>query len=83
MLKKIKSYYLIKFVYSFIEEEQKLKLVKYNKSIKKNLDISIINYKFFSGKYIIYETNKIGKEYYGSSDILSYSGEYLNYLRII
>ena len=78
MLQNIKSYYLIKLIYTFIEEVQKLKLVRYNKSMQKNLDISIINYKFFSGRYIIYESNGIGKEYNGYDDILTFEGEYLN-----
>ena len=43
MLKNIKSYYFIKLIYTFVDEKQKLKLVKCNKSIQKNLDISINN----------------------------------------
>jgi len=78
MLKNIKSSYFIKLIYTFVDEEQKLKLIRYNKSIQKNLDISIINYKFFSGRYLIYETNGIGKEYYGEDDRLLFEGEYLN-----
>ena len=78
MLQNIKSYYLIKFIYTFVEEVQKLRLVRYNKSIQKNLDISIINYKLFKGNYIIYESNRIGKEYIGNDDTLIYEGEYLN-----
>ena len=41
MLKNIKSSYIIKLIYTFVHETQKLKLVRYNKSIQKNLDISI------------------------------------------
>ena len=41
------------------------------------MDISIINYMHFKGKYIIYETNKEGKEYNYVNDLL-YEGEYLN-----
>ena len=55
MLQNIKSSYFIKLIYTFVEEAQKLKLIRYNKTIQKNLDISIINYKYFSGRYIIYE----------------------------
>ena len=51
MLQKIKSSYFIKLIYTFVEEVQKLRLVRNNKSIQKNLDISIINYKLFKGKY--------------------------------
>ena len=63
MLKNIKSSYFIEIIFSFIEEGAKLKLIKYNKSFQKNFNKSIINYKHFKGRYIIYEKNMIGKEY--------------------
>ena len=63
MLKKIRTYYFIRIIFSFIDEKQKLKLIKYNKSYQENMNISLINYKIFSGKYIIYEQNGKGKEY--------------------
>ena len=78
MLQNIISSYFIKLIYTFVEEVQKLRLVRYNKSIQKNLDISIINYKLFKGNYIIYESNGIGKEYYGYDETLIFEGEYLN-----
>ena len=78
MLQNIKSSYFVRLLYTFVEEVQKLRLVRYNKSMQKNLDISIINYKFFKGNYIIYESNGIGKEYYGYDDTLIFEGEYLN-----
>ena len=78
MFKNIKSSYFIKLIYTFVDEAQKLKLVKYIKNIQKNLDIGIINYKFFSGKYIIYESNGFGKEYNNENDTLLFEGEYLN-----
>ena len=78
MLQNIKSSYFIKLIYTFIEESQKLILVRYNKSIQKNLNISIINYKHFSGRYIIYELNGFRKEYYGYNDTLIFEGEHLN-----
>ena len=78
MLKKIKSSYFIKLIYTFIDEAQKLKLVRYNKSIQKNIDINIINYKRFSERYIIYISNGYGKEYIGYNNRLMHEGEYLN-----
>ena len=81
MLKKIKSSYFIKLIYAFVDEAQKLKLVRYNKSIQKNLDISIINYKHFKGTYIIYESNGIVKEFNAYDDTLRFEGEYLNWKR--
>jgi len=47
--------------------------------LQKNFNISIINYKYFSKKYIIYESKRIGKEYeYYNDDIYIFEGEYLN-----
>ena len=42
------------------------------------MDITLVNYKFFNGKYIIYEKNGKGKEYYVSNDMLIFEGEYFN-----
>ena len=54
-MKSIKSSYFIKKLFLCVNEEKKLEIVKYNKSLQKNIDISIINYKYFSRIYIIYE----------------------------
>ena len=78
MLKRIKSFYFIKILFLYINEKQKLDKVKYNKSLQKNIDISIINYKHFENGYVIYEANGIGKEYNGDDDSLRFEGEYLN-----
>ena len=78
MLKNIKSSYFIKFIFAHVDEKQKLKIVKFNKSLQNTLNITIINYKFFSERYIIYESNGIGKEYNGYDDRLNFEGEYLN-----
>ena len=41
------------------------------------MDISLINYKFFSDRYIIFEKNGKGKEYDNYNDSLVFEGEYL------
>ena len=51
-MEKIKSNYIIQKIFSFIGDEIKLKLIKYNTKIQKQLFIDIINYKLYSGKYI-------------------------------
>ena len=78
MVEKIKSLYFIKKLFLCVDEKKKLEIVKCNKNLQKNIDISIINYKFFTGRYIIYESNNIGKEYNSDNDLLIYEGEYLN-----
>ena len=73
----LKFQYTFKFIFSCIKEKRKLDIVKYNKNMQKILDIGIINYKTFNGKYIIGERNGKGKEYY-FNDNLIFEGEYLN-----
>ena len=77
MLKNLKSVYFIRKIFSYLEEYKKLKLIKYNKSTQKNINISLINYKLLNGNYIIYENQKRGKEY-NCEHKLIYEGEYLN-----
>ena len=61
MLGLINSYYITKIVFSYANEGQKLKIVKYTKNLQKDLDITILNYKLFKGKYIIYEKKEMEK----------------------
>ena len=61
MLDLINSYYITKIVFSYANEGQKLKIVKYTKNLQKDLDITILNYKLFKGKYIIYEKKEMEK----------------------
>ena len=72
------SYFFGEKLFSYIDIKRKLKIIKYNKYLQNILFIKLINYKFLSGKYIIYETNGKGKEYDGEDDSLKFEGEYLN-----
>ena len=74
--RKIKSFKNIKDIFAYVEEIKKLEIVKYNKILQNKININILNYKVFSGRYIIYEKNGYGKEYddYGK---LKYEGDYL------
>ena len=74
MLKNIKSTYFIKNIFLYVSEKKKLKLVKYNKTFQKIINISLIH---FQGKYIIKESNGEVKEY-NYNDELLYEGQYLN-----
>ena len=77
MLKNIKLLYFMKWIFTYIHEKKKLFLVKYNKIIQKYIDISIMNYKYFTGKYIIFGENRTGKEN-DFMDNLLFEGEYSN-----
>ena len=77
MLERIKSRFFAKILFSYLDEKKKLKLVRYNKSLQKNLAISINNYLHFNGRYIIYESNGKGKEYSQNGELI-YEGEFLH-----
>ena len=81
MLDNIKSTYFTKIIFCILDEGRKLDIIKYNKRMQNNMNINLIDYKIYSGRYILYKTNKKGEEYDGYHryyDILLYEGEYLN-----
>ena len=78
MLNKIRSKYILKYIFSYIIEKRQLQLAYYNKILQSNLRKSLINYKILSGKYIIYETNTRVKIYNSFNDEIIYEGEFLN-----
>ena len=77
MLKNVRASYFLKIIFSFMAEEQKLDLIKYNKTLQDYINISLINYKLFSGKYTEKRLNGKGKEYNKEGDLI-FEGEYLN-----
>ena len=77
MVENIISVYFQKILLSSLNEKTKLDLIKYNKHFQNLMNIKLINYKLYKGKYIVYETKEKGKEYFYNGKI-SYEGEYLN-----
>ena len=74
----IKSTHFIQKLFSYINDDRKLKLVIYNKTIQKIIDINLTNYKFMTRKYIVYKLKGFANEYDIYNDRLIYKGEYLN-----
>ena len=62
MLDSIKTIYFFQKIFSYIDDKTKLNIVKYCKNLQNKININLINYKVFSGRYIIYEANGKGKE---------------------
>ena len=77
MLDNVKSSYILKIFFSFVDEKRKLKLVKYNKNLQQKIDISISNFIHFKLKYIIYKSKGKWEEYNYDHD-LKFEGEYVN-----
>ena len=64
---KVKSDYIIKKLFSYLNEKSKLNIIKYNKNLQNKIRIKLINYKLFKGIYIEYESKTKVKEYYGDT----------------
>jgi len=58
--KSIESLYILKKIFSFLSEKQKLKIIIYNKHLQKNLDVNIEDYKKKGG--YIKKVKKMEKE---------------------
>ena len=77
-LKKVKSKYIIKYIFENLNEKKKLLFIRYNKFYTELLDINIESYKKVSGRIKIGEVNGYGKEYDLKSLALKYKGFYMN-----
>ena len=78
MLENIKSLNITKTVFSMLSDCVKLNIIKNNKHFQSKINISLIDYKVLSGKYIVYGKNGKGKEYDKYYDRLIFEGEYIN-----
>ena len=78
MLERIKSSLSIKIVFSCLSLEIKFKLFRYSKVSQKKINLSLFDYKIFSGRYIISGEKGQVKEYSSYTDELIFEGEYLN-----
>ena len=78
----IKSLFIIKELFSYINEQRKLDIIAYNKKYQKKFGVDIEYYKNISGKYKIAEKNGKGKEFKLDNnfkiDYLLFEGEYKN-----
>ena len=77
-LGKIKSFYIRKGIFLYLNKKQKLNMIIYNKELQKMLIADIEDYKEMSVKYRIGERNGKGKEYFKKDNKLAFEGEYLN-----
>ena len=77
IVKRIKSFYILKDIIFHLNPKKQLEIMKYNKSMQNKFEKNIIHYKLCSKKYVIYEKDRKVKEY-NKDDILLFEGEYLN-----
>ena len=76
--KSVKSFYVLKGIFSYLDENMQLKLFAHNKSLQKEYGFDLDYYKKVSGKYKILEKNGNGKEYDLKTKKLLFKGEYIN-----
>ena len=68
-------------IFSYIDENIKLNIIKYNKNLQTLINVNIINYKILSKKIIIkeiIEEKEIWKIYNSINNNLIFEGDYLN-----
>jgi len=78
MLNLIKSSFFIRVLLCHLDEKGKLELVRYNKNLQNRININLINYIIFSGRYIELGLNKKAKEYCIYTNNIIFEGEYSN-----
>jgi len=78
LIKTLKSQYIIKDIFSCLEEKTKLTIIVHNKKYQNLLGLDINYYKNKSGKYRIIEKNGICKEYTLKENKLIFEGEFKN-----
>ena len=80
-LESIKSTFILKELFSFLNEKIKLEMIIYNKHFQKIFEVDIENYKKVSGRYRVGKRNGKGCEYKLNTKILIFEGEYRNWKR--
>ena len=78
LINSVKSKYILKCIFSYLDINKSLELVKYSKKFQKKLEIDIEYFKLISGRYIKNNNNGICKEYTLDEDKLVFEGEYSN-----
>ena len=70
MLDNIRSKYIVKQIFSLMNEKQKLNIIKHNKNLQNIIGINLTDYKIIFGKYIKYEKDGSVKEFNIANDKL-------------
>ena len=77
-LRDIKSPYIQREIFLFLNQKQKLNMIIYNKQLQKEFKVNIEDYQKVSGKFKKIEANGIGREYFLNTNTLIFEGEYKN-----
>ena len=77
MWRKIKSSFILKKIFNYVDTKIKLNIILYNKKIQRKFGLSLIDFRRFSGRYKE-EINGKTKEYDSYSHRLLFDGLYAN-----
>ena len=78
MIDRIKSKYIVEYIFSFLTENDKLDLIRYNKILMNKLSININDYKKLSDSIISTDENGISKLHLLKNNLLLFEGKYIN-----
>ena len=59
MLKKIRSNFILKKIFDYVNTKRKLQTIVYNKKIQKKFGLNLIDFRRQSGRYLEKENGKI------------------------
>ena len=77
MWKKIKSNFILKKIFSNLDNKRKFITIVYNKSLQRKFGLNTIDFRRISGRYKIEKDGKI-KEYNSYNNKLIFEGQYSN-----
>ena len=77
MLTKIRSFFILKKIFTFVDNKVKFNLVVHNKKIQKILGLNIYDFRIFSGNYKKEKNNKT-IEYNSVNRQIIFEGQYSN-----
>ena len=78
IIKTLKSNFVLKKIFSLVDDSIKLLIINYNKNLQKKLNVTIDDFIKANGIYKEISENGIGKEYILYTNIVVFEGQYKN-----
>ena len=81
MLENIHSSFILKYIFSHINQIKYLNIIKNCKKLQKKVNISIEDYKKICKIYLSGNQNGLGQEYSNTEKVLIFEGQFLHWIR--
>ena len=75
MLKKIRSNFILKKIFDYMNKKRKFQSIVHNKIVQKKLGLNLIDFRRISGRYKVVKDGKI-KEYNSYNNKLIFEGQF-------